>query len=251
MATPSVIASVKESATRANVAPRLKNKAPELASAIIAFMTAGGAGSFELSTSRAAIHQVARNTANDTRRSTLVSGDQMKKCARVKFWRRPHEIAPADAGQHAIENTGVLFFVIDRTTWNSFPVAVTIGPQRRRISCARQGRDAFPLPVRSRQDLLCLARRVDKACQRVPIGVAPSLVEHIAQHCDGALRSESRHQLLGRCDATEPFSFQSRAEIPVVDGCVDVAIEHLRRYQGSGPVDNGCVRLEVDALTLQ
>src|SRR5215469_2680788 len=207
MATPSVIASVKESATRANVAPRLKNKAPELASAIIAFMTAGGAGSFELSTNRAAIHQVVRNTANDTKRSTLVSGDQMIECARVKFRRRPHEIVPADASQHAIENTRVFFFVIDRTTWDSFTVVVTIGLQRCRISSARQPRDAFPLRIRGRQDLLCLARRLDKACQRVPIAVAPSLVKHIAQHGDGALRSESRHQLLGRCDAAEPFCF--------------------------------------------
>src|SRR3981081_2510226 len=44
MAAPSVIANVKARATRANVTPRLRNSAPELASATDAASTAGGGG---------------------------------------------------------------------------------------------------------------------------------------------------------------------------------------------------------------
>src|SRR6266849_3999250 len=103
MEAPSVIANVKARATRANVTPRLKNSAPEWASVIIAVSTAGGGG-FSAPTSRAAIHQVARNTVNDRRRSISVSGDRAVECAGVKLLRRPHDFAPPDRRQHAIEN---------------------------------------------------------------------------------------------------------------------------------------------------
>src|ERR1035437_1742579 len=66
MAAPSVIANVKARATRANVTPRFKNSAPELASVTIAASTAGGAGSFSPPASSAAPHQVARNTVKNT-----------------------------------------------------------------------------------------------------------------------------------------------------------------------------------------
>src|ERR1700716_3001382 len=100
MAAPSVIASVKERATRANVTPRLKNSAPDLASATIAASTAGGEGSFASPASSAAPHQVARNTANDKRRSISVSGDRAIERARIKFARGPDDVGTADRRQN-------------------------------------------------------------------------------------------------------------------------------------------------------
>src|ERR1700730_2933585 len=96
MAAPSVIASVKARATRASVTPTLKNSAPELASATIAASTLGGGGSFASPASSAAIHHVARNTANDKRRSISVSGDRVIVCARIKFALRPDDVGTAD-----------------------------------------------------------------------------------------------------------------------------------------------------------
>src|SRR6266566_7800881 len=127
MEAPSVIANVKARATRASVTPRLKNSAPELASVIIAVSTAGGGGSFSAPASRAAIHQVARNTANDRRRSISVSGTGAVECAGIEFLRRSRHVAPADRRQHSIENTRVGFFVGDRPARNSFPIAIAIG----------------------------------------------------------------------------------------------------------------------------
>src|SRR5258708_26545822 len=101
MAAPSVIANVKARATRANVTPRLKNSAPELASATIASSTAGGGGNFSPPTSSAAPHQVARNTVNERKRSISISWDCAIKCAGVKFSRPPDNLAAADRHQHA------------------------------------------------------------------------------------------------------------------------------------------------------
>src|SRR5260221_746359 len=129
MATPSVIANVKARATRANVTPRLKNSAPELASAMIAASTTGGGGSFSPPASSAAPHQVARNTVNDRRRSISVSRDRMIECARVKFLRRSYNLAATDRRQHAVENARVGFFVGDRATGNSFSITIAVGRQ--------------------------------------------------------------------------------------------------------------------------
>src|SRR5450755_4584381 len=107
MAAPDVIANVKASATRANVTPRFKNNAPELASVTIAASTAGGDGSFSAPASSAAIHQMARNVVNDRRRSISISGDRAIECAGVKFLLWPHHLATADRRQHAIEDARV------------------------------------------------------------------------------------------------------------------------------------------------
>src|SRR5260370_29887750 len=104
MAEPSVIASTKASATRSSVTPRLKNRAPDLASANVAASTTGGAGSFASPASSAAIHQVARKTANDKRRSTLVSGDRVIERAGIELLRRSNQFTAADPCQHPIEN---------------------------------------------------------------------------------------------------------------------------------------------------
>src|SRR5262245_53705708 len=126
MATPSVIAKVKARATRANVAPRLKNRAPDPASAIRAVSTVGGDGSFASPASTEAIHQVARNMANDKRRGTLASRDRVIKCAGIEFWRRPDKLAATNVSQHAVENARVGFLVDDRATWNSFPITIAV-----------------------------------------------------------------------------------------------------------------------------
>src|SRR5713226_9266691 len=113
MAAPSVIARVKARATRANVTPRLRNKAPDLASAIIAESTVGGGGSFASPTSCEAIHQVATNTENDRRRGTSISRDRVIERTGIEFLRRPDKFAAADRRQHAVEDARVGFFVGD------------------------------------------------------------------------------------------------------------------------------------------
>src|SRR3954463_10835123 len=107
------MANVKARATLAKVTPRLKNSAPERASVTTAVITAGGGGSFSAPASRAAIHQVARNTTNDSRRSISVPGHGAVECAGVELLRGPHELAAADRCQHPIENARVGFFVGD------------------------------------------------------------------------------------------------------------------------------------------
>src|SRR4051812_39506320 len=114
MAAPSVIARVKASATRAKVTPRLRNKAPDPASASMAASTVGGGGSFASPASSEAIHQVAKNTANDNRRGTSVSRDRVIEGAGIEFWRGPDEFAATGIGQHAVENARVGFLVGDR-----------------------------------------------------------------------------------------------------------------------------------------
>src|ERR1700744_3331325 len=107
MAVPSVIASTKESATRANVTPRLRNKAPVLASAIIAVSTTGGGGNLAPPTSRDAIHQVATNRMAESRRITSVSRSGVIERAGIELRRRADQRGPADLGQHAIEKSRI------------------------------------------------------------------------------------------------------------------------------------------------
>src|SRR4029077_12713496 len=104
MAVPTVIARMKAMATRDRVTPRLKNSAPERASAMMAVSTTGGGGSFAGPTRSVVIHQLARNTRNESRRSTSVSDDRVVVGAGLEFLRRPDQFAAADINQHAIEN---------------------------------------------------------------------------------------------------------------------------------------------------
>src|SRR6516225_3455373 len=145
---PTLMARVKASATRPNVTPILKNNAPDAASDITTCMTAGGAGSFMLPASSAAIHQVARKIAKDNRRSTSISGECMIERARIEFRSGSHEVATADAGQHAIEHTRVLFLFLDPTARNAFAIPIAIGPQGRGIRSARQLGDLVPRAIR-------------------------------------------------------------------------------------------------------
>src|SRR5215472_10704078 len=122
MALPSDIASTKASATRASVAPRCRNSAPDLASAIITLSTAGGEGSFAPPTNSAAIHQVARKTANETRRSTSVSGACVIERAGIELCCRPDQLGAPDLGQHAIQNACVGLLVIHAAAWNAVAI---------------------------------------------------------------------------------------------------------------------------------
>src|SRR6266536_1088042 len=167
MAAPSVIASVNASATRANVVPRLTNNAPDLASVIITASTAGGAGSLASPASSAAIHQVARNTTNDSRRSTSVPRDRVVERAGIELWRRPDKLAAADVSQHAIKYARVGLLVGDQAARNSVPVAIAIGAQRCGVGGAGQRCDLLPLRVGGRQDIFCLAGHRDKARHRL------------------------------------------------------------------------------------
>src|SRR5882672_11309751 len=213
MEAPSVIANVKARATRASVTPRLKNSAPEWASVIIAVSTAGGGGSLSAPASRAAIHQVARNTVNDRRRSISVSGDRTIECAGVELLRRAHNFPAAGRRQHAIENARVGLFVGDRPAWNPFPIAIAVRAQGCSVGGPRQRRDLFPLRIRGRQNLLRAAGHRDEAGNRAAVYALPSFVEDVADHCRAALR------------------LQRGAEIPVIDGGVHFAAEYLRRQQ--------------------
>src|SRR5215831_8518641 len=95
---------MKASATRAKVAPRCRNSAPDSASEIVVASTAGGAGSFALPTKSAAIHHVARNTVKDRRRSTSFSQRGVIERPWRELLRGADEIASAGLGQHAIEH---------------------------------------------------------------------------------------------------------------------------------------------------
>src|SRR3954451_7057718 len=169
MAAPSVIASVKASATRSSVTPRLKNSAPERASVMTAVRTAGGAGSFAGPMSSAAIHQLARNTANDNRRTTSVSGYRAVEGAAFELRRRPDQFAPADFSQHAVKNARVGLFIGDRPAWDAFAITVAIGAQRGRVGRAGQRRDGVPFRIRGRQDLLGLAADRDEARDHIAV----------------------------------------------------------------------------------
>src|SRR5882757_1817102 len=127
MAEPSVIASVKASATRARVTPRLKNSAPERASVITAASTAGGEGSFAAPVSSEAIHQVAMKTTKDRRRSTSVSRDRLVEGAGIELRRGADQFAAADTGQHAIEHARIGFLVGDRAPRHALAIPVAVG----------------------------------------------------------------------------------------------------------------------------
>src|SRR5258708_28304864 len=94
MAVPNVIANVKAKATRANVTPRLKNSAPEVASVTIAVNTAGGGGSFCPPASSAAIHHVARNTANARSRTISLPPDPPLEPTPVTLFLPPPHFPP-------------------------------------------------------------------------------------------------------------------------------------------------------------
>src|SRR5882672_7000675 len=207
MEAPSVIASVKARATRASVTPRLKNSAPELASATIAASTAGGGGSLSAPASRAAIHQVARNTVNDRRRSISVSGDR------------------------AIENARVGFFVGDWPARNPFPIAIAVRAQGCSVGGPRQRRDLFPFRIRGRQNLLRSAGHCDEARNRATVCALPSFVEDVADHRRAALGAKLRQQILDTNKTTQALRLQRGAEIPIIDGGVHFAAEYLRRQQ--------------------
>src|SRR3954451_11901773 len=177
MAAPRVIAKVKARATRANVMPRLKNNAPDLASAITTASTAGGAGSFASPVSSEPIHQVATNKANDSRFGTSVSGDRVIECAGIEVLCRPDQFAAADRRQHAIENARVGFLVGDGTTRNSFPIAIAVGAQGCGVGSTGQRRNSLPFRIRRRQQLFRLAGYRDKARYRILIGACPFFVE--------------------------------------------------------------------------
>src|ERR1700755_923480 len=122
MAAPSVMARTNARPTRASVAPRLRNSAPERASAMTAASTVGGGGSDAAPANSAAIHQGARNTMNDRRGSTSVSRDRVIECPEIKSLRGSDQFATADRGQHAIERARVGFFVDDATVRNSLSI---------------------------------------------------------------------------------------------------------------------------------
>src|ERR1700730_8282345 len=240
MAAPSVIANVKARATRANVTPRLKNSAPELASATAAASTAGGGGRLSAPASSAAPHQTARNTAKDRRRSISVSGDGTIECAGVKFCRRPDKFATADRRQDAIKNARVGFFVGDRAAGNTFPITVAVGAQGCGIGSTGQRRDLFPLRIRGRQNLLRFAGHRDKAGNGVAVRAAPSFVEDVADHRRAARGAELRQQILDANETAEAFGFPRGAEIPIIYGGIHFAAERLRRQQrGRAVQDRG------------
>src|SRR2546423_6353985 len=147
MAEPSDIARTKARATRANVIPRLRNSAPDLASALIAASTVGGGGSFASPTSSEAIHQVATNTENDRRRGTSISRDRAIERTGIEFLRRSDKFTAADVSQYAVENARVGFFVGDGTTRNSFPLTIAIGAKGCGVGGPGQGRNFFPLRI--------------------------------------------------------------------------------------------------------
>src|SRR5215475_61652 len=147
---------MKASATRAKVAPRCRNSAPDSASEIVVASTAGGAGSFALPTKSAAINQVARNRTNDRRRSTSFSRCGAIERPWLELLRGADKIAPADFGQHAIEHARIGFFLGNSTARDSFPIAIAISAQGRRVGCAGERCDRLPVRIRIRQNVLRL-----------------------------------------------------------------------------------------------
>src|SRR5213080_3967932 len=133
MALPSDIASTKARATRASVAPRCRNSAPLAASAIMTSSTAGGEGSFAPPTNSAAVHQTARNRANETRRSTSISGNCVIEGARIEFGRGPNQITAAGLGQHAVEHARIGLLVSDAPPRNAVAIALAVGLEHGRI----------------------------------------------------------------------------------------------------------------------
>src|SRR5215472_9104205 len=141
-------------ATRAKVTPRLTNSAPVLACANMTCSTSGGGGSFAPPTSSEAIHQVAKNTATDTRRIGSVSGYAVIESTGIELRRGPDQLTSADLCQHAIEHARVFLLVGDRPVWNPGAVAIAIGVQRRGIGSASQGLDLVPISVGGCENIL-------------------------------------------------------------------------------------------------
>src|SRR3954468_19813146 len=127
MALPSDIASTKARVTRASVAPRCRNSEPFDASAMTTSSTAGGEGNFAPPTNSAAIHQIARNRANERRRNTSVSRDCVIEGAGLELGRRADEVAATGLGQHAVEHARVRFLVVDAPARNAVAIAVAVG----------------------------------------------------------------------------------------------------------------------------
>src|SRR5689334_9419539 len=103
MADPSAIASTNASMTRASVAPRCRNSAPDSASFVMVASTAEGGGSFVSPMVSAAIHQTTRNSTKDRSRNTSLSQRAIEG-AGLELRRRPDQVASADLGEHAIEH---------------------------------------------------------------------------------------------------------------------------------------------------
>src|SRR5512139_2271702 len=251
MALPSDIASTKASATRASVAPRCRNSAPDDASATITLSTAGGEGSLAPPTNSAAIHQIARNRANDRRRSTSVSANRVIEGAGIELRHRPDQVAAADLGQHAIENARIRLFVSDAAARDSLAIAVAIGLQQGGIAGAGQRRDLLPRRIRGHQQLLGLAGHGNEPRDRVAMTGGPGFVEDVADHRDRSLGAELGQDVLDAGEAAEAFGLELRAKIPEIEARIHLAVERLRRQQGRGAVNDAGFRFEVDAVLLQ
>src|SRR3954447_22625790 len=251
MALPSDIASTKARLTRASVAPRCRNSAPLDASAMTTSSTAGGEGSFAAPTNSAAVHQIASNRANDRRRSTSVSGNCVIERSWLEFSGRANEVASAGLGQHAVEHARVLFFVIDAPARNAVAIALAIGLEQGGIVRAGERCDLVPGSIRGHQQLLGPASHRDEARHSVPMARRPALVEDIADCGDGALGAELRQNVLDAGEASKALRLQLCAEIPEVEACIHLAVERLGGDQGRSPIDDSCLRFQVDAVLLQ
>src|SRR6266702_8242235 len=196
MALPSDIASTKDSATRASVAPRCRNSAPLEASAMMTLSTAGGAGSFAPPTNSAAVHQIASSRAIDRRRSTSVSGHGVIEGAGIELGRRSDQVATADLGQHAIEHARIRLFVGDVSSRNAVAIAVAVGLEHGGIGRAGERGDLVPGRVRGPQQLLGLAGHRDEERNSVAMARRPAFLEDIADGGDRALGAEFWQNLL-------------------------------------------------------
>src|SRR5438477_5261364 len=160
-------------ATRARAKPRLKKRAPERASPMIAASTMGGGGNFEGPTRNVANHQLARNTRIDSRRSTSVSEDRVVVGAGLKFLRRPNQFATADISQHAIKNARVGFLVGDRATRDTFPITIAVDAERGSIGGSRKRRDlALPIMAMKRRTISRLRASLPPAAAARRSGVS-------------------------------------------------------------------------------
>src|SRR6478609_11862911 len=250
MALPSDIASTKARLTRASVAPRCRNSAPLDASAMTTSSTAGGEGSFAAPTNSAAIHQIASNRANDRRRSTSVSGNCVIERAGLELGGRSDQVAAAGLGKHAVEHARVLFFVIDAPARNAVAISLAIGLEKSGITGAGERRDLVPGGIRGHQQLLGLARHRDEARHGLPMARRPALVENIADCGDRALGAEFRQDVLDAGKAAKTLGLQLRAEIPEIEARIHLAVERLGGDQGRSTIDDGRLRLQVDAVLL-
>src|SRR6516162_2195900 len=251
MATPSVIASVKAKTTRANVTPTLKNNAPELASRTITCSTAGGVGSLVLPASNAAIHQLARNVANESRRNTLLSAELVKEGSGRQLVGGADNVVTADVRQDAIKNARIGLFLTDRAARDPLAVAVAIDLECGLVGPARQRGNGVPLAVGGRKNLLCLACHLDKARKASVICLPPTFVKDITEHGHGALCAKTPRQILDTRNAPETLAFQQSSEIPVGDGRICLAIEHGGGEQRWCAIDDGRLLPQIDVLPLQ